>query len=89
MTFRFNGHLLGDADGYMDKEQKKAAKAADPVSRFRQRLIKDGVATEQQLAQIEADAEREILEAIEYALGSAWPDNDELRKDVYADEVPA
>jgi pyruvate dehydrogenase E1 component alpha subunit len=73
----------------MDKEQKKAAKAADPVPRFRQRLIKDGVATEQQLAQIEADAEREILEAIEYALGSAWPDNDELRKDVYADEVPA
>jgi pyruvate dehydrogenase E1 component alpha subunit len=89
MTFRFNGHLLGDADGYMDKVQKKAALAADPVPRFRQRLIEDGVATEQQLVQIEADAEHEILEAIEYALGSPWPDNDELRKDVYADEVPA
>ena len=89
MTFRFNGHLLGDADGYMDKEQKKAAMAVDPIPRFRKRLIDDGVATEEQLAQIETDADREITEAIEYALASPWPEYDELRRDVYADEVPA
>jgi len=89
VTFRFKGHLLGDNDGYMDKEQKKAAMAVDPVPRFRAKLLADGIASEEQLAQIEADADREITEAIDYALDSAWPEFDELRKDVYADEVPA
>jgi pyruvate dehydrogenase E1 component alpha subunit len=89
MTFRFKGHLLGDADGYMDREQKAAAMAADPIPRFRQRLINDGIATEEQIAKIEAEAEREIQEAIDYALASPWPEYRELRQDVYADEVPA
>src|SRR6266403_2003604 len=89
MTFRFKGHLLGDADGYMDVEAKKRAIAADPVPRFRKRLIADGIATEAELTQIEADAEREILDAIDFALASAWPTQDEMRKDVYATEVPA
>ena len=34
MTFRFFGHVLGDAENYMDKEQKKTAIAADPVPGF-------------------------------------------------------
>ena len=89
MTFRFSGHLLGDADGYMDKEQKKAAMDIDPVPLFRQRLIDDGVATDEQLTEIEAAADRDVLEAIDYALAEPWPDHDELRKDVYAYEVPA
>jgi len=88
MTFRFKGHLLGDVDGYMNVKEKEAAVAADPVPRFRKRLIADGIATEAQLSQIEADAEREILDAIEFALASKWPEHNEIRKDVYADEVP-
>ena len=87
MTFRFNGHLLGDADGYMDKAEKAEAIAADPVPRFRKLLIDEKIATEEELARIEAAAEHEILEAIEYALASDWPDLSELRKDVYAYEV--
>ena len=89
MTFRFKGHVMGDADGYMDKEQKRAAVAADPVKRFRQYLLEEGIATEEQLVRIESDADQQITEAIEYAMASPWPELDELRKDVYADEVPA
>ncbi|HXR00523.1 MAG TPA: thiamine pyrophosphate-dependent dehydrogenase E1 component subunit alpha [Pseudomonas sp.] len=89
MTFRFKGHVLGDADGYMDKEAKTAALAADPVKRFRQYLLDEGIAAETQLAAMEADADRQITEAIEFALASPWPSCDELRKDVYADEVPS
>lgn len=89
MTFRFKGHVMGDADGYMDQEQKKAAIAADPVKRFRQMLLDDGIADEELLADIEATAEQQIVEAIEFAVTSPWPELDELRKDVYADEVSA
>jgi pyruvate dehydrogenase E1 component alpha subunit len=87
MTFRFNGHLLGDADRYMDSAHKKKALEADPVPRFRTRLIADGVALEKQLLEIEERVDRDIREAIDFALASPYPDLVELRRDVYAAEV--
>ena len=44
------GHVFGDDDKYMTKEEKAAALAKDPLPRFRARLIADGIATEAQLA---------------------------------------
>ena len=89
MTFRFHGHVFGDADAYMDKEQKKSAMEADPVPRFRARLIAEGIATEDELAAIEADIEKQIDAAVEFALASPFPTLDEMTKDVYAEGVAA
>jgi pyruvate dehydrogenase E1 component alpha subunit len=85
MTFRFFGHVFGDDDAYMDKAQKAAAIAADPVPAYRATLIDTGVATEAQLAALEADIAAQIEEAIQYALGSAMPPVEELTRDVYAE----
>jgi pyruvate dehydrogenase E1 component alpha subunit len=89
MTFRFYGHVFGDADNYMDKDQKAAAVAADPVPAFRAKLIADGVTSEETLAAMEAEIAQEIDAAIDFALGSSFPGLDELVKDVYAEGVPA
>ncbi|MDB5714813.1 MAG: pdhA [Sphingomonadales bacterium] len=89
MTFRFMGHVYGDDDAYMDKAEKQAAIDADPVPRFRARLIADGIASEATLADIEAGIERALDEAVEFALASAFPSPDELRRDVYEAEVMA
>ncbi|MFV0646026.1 MAG: thiamine pyrophosphate-dependent dehydrogenase E1 component subunit alpha [Sphingomonadaceae bacterium] len=83
MTFRFHGHVFGDADGYMDKTQKQEAMAHDPVPLFRQRIIDDGVATEDQLAAIEAEIQKQLDEAVEFALASPFPEVSELTTDVY------
>jgi pyruvate dehydrogenase E1 component alpha subunit len=85
MTFRFHGHVFGDADGYMDKAQKQAAVAADPVPAFRARLIADGIATESALADMESEIEAAIDEAVEFALTSPFPTLDELSRDVYGE----
>ena len=85
MTFRFHGHVFGDADGYMDKAQKKAAMEADPVPAFRARLIAESIASEDELAAIEAEIESRIDGAVEFALASPFPELDELTKDVYAE----
>ena len=85
MTFRFHGHVFGDADAYMDKAQKQAAIAADPVPALRARLIAENVASEAELAAIEAQIERDIDEAVEFALASPFPDLSELTRDVYAE----
>lgn len=89
MTFRFMGHNFGDDDSYMAPEIKAAAVAADPVPRFRARLIADGLASEEELAAIEAAIESEIDAAVQFALDSPLPDPDELRRDVFAEEIAA
>ncbi len=87
MTYRFFGHVFGDADAYMDKDRKAAAMAADPVPRYRAQLIAQGLATESQLQELEAKIEAEIDEAVEYALGSPFPGLEELSRDVLGAEA--
>lgn len=89
MTYRFHGHVFGDADGYMDKERKARAIEEDPVPRFRAYLINEGIASEDDLAGMEAGIEADLDEAVDFALASDFPDLDELRRDVFAEEMPA
>lgn len=88
-TFRFHGHVFGDVDGYMDKGEKDAWIAKDPVPLFRAWLIATGNASEDQLATLEAAIERDIDEALEFTLSSPYPDVAELSRDIYKDEVSA
>ena len=89
MTFRFFGHNFGDDDSYIPPAQKAAAIEADPVPRLRARLIAASIATEAELAAMEADIEAQIDDALEFALASPWPDPDALRFDVFAQEIAA
>jgi pyruvate dehydrogenase E1 component alpha subunit len=83
MTFRFHGHVMGDAGNYIPKEEMAAAVAADPYPRFRAKLIADGLATGAALDAMEADIERQLDEAVDHALASPFPDLSELSTDVY------
>jgi len=85
MTFRFHGHVFGDADNYMDDAQKAAAMAADPVPRLRQSLIDQGIADEASLAALEAEIESALDHAVEFALASPYPTIDALKSDVFAE----
>lgn len=89
MTYRFHGHVFGDADGYMDKARKAAAVAADPVPLFRAHLIENGIADEATLAEMEAAIETALDDAVDFALASEFPDTSELTRDVFAEEVSA
>ncbi len=88
-TFRFLGHVLGDDDFYMTKEEKADAMAKDPLPLLRARLITEGHATEDQLAAMQAALEAEVAEAQEFGMNSPLPSVDELRRDVFAEELPA
>lgn len=87
MTYRFFGHVFGDADTYMDPARKAEAIANDPHPRFRAKLIAEGNATEAELAAIEAAIEADLDEAVEFALASAFPGPEELKRDVFAEEI--
>jgi pyruvate dehydrogenase E1 component alpha subunit len=89
VTFRFFGHILGDADAYMSEGEKRDAMARDPVPRLRASLIERGMATEEALAAMEAAIAGEVEEAEAFAFASPVPELSELRRDVYAEELAA
>jgi TPP-dependent pyruvate/acetoin dehydrogenase alpha subunit len=84
VTYRFHGHAANDSMSYMPKEELEAARAADPVQRLRNRLIADGICTEDEVAGIEAELISEVRDAIDFAVEAAPPSADELATDVYA-----
>jgi TPP-dependent pyruvate/acetoin dehydrogenase alpha subunit len=84
VTFRFRGHYFGDRMKYIPKEQLDAAKAADPVPRFRARLIDTGVATDDELAGVDEGALIRVEDALRTVMAAPAPSADELDVDVYA-----
>eukprot|EP00456_Euglypha_rotunda_P055665 TRINITY_DN45383_c0_g2_i1.p1 TRINITY_DN45383_c0_g2~~TRINITY_DN45383_c0_g2_i1.p1 ORF type:complete len:328 (-),score=107.90 TRINITY_DN45383_c0_g2_i1:442-1425(-) len=87
MTFRFNGHLLGEAGHYMDKSLYAQAQKDDPMPILRARLTVEGIASEDELAAIEADIDARIDVALAAAYDAPFPDVAELKRDVFAEEI--
>jgi len=88
MTYRMLGHVFGADFSYVPKELQQEAADQDPVPRLRRRLL-DMQVPEARLAEIEQTVERDISEAVEFALASPYPDVAELRKDVLSQEIAA
>lgn len=84
VTFRFNGHLIGDDGHYIPKDVYEAAVAADPFPRFRQELIAQGHASREDIEALEASVMAEVEEAVAFALASPLTDVSEVTTDVYA-----
>lgn len=87
MTFRFNGHLLGDPGHYIPAEEMADAKAADPVPVLRQRLLDTGIADTAAIEAIEAGILERIETAVQAAYAAEYPDVAELKRDVFAHEI--
>ncbi len=84
LTYRFEGHSMGDPQRYRTKDEVQRYAAGDPIGRFRQTLIekfKKGVQAE--LDQIEADVLKTIDEAVAYAEQSPEPTYEDLISHVY------
>jgi pyruvate dehydrogenase E1 component alpha subunit len=84
VTFRFRGHYFGDPMAYIPKEQLAAAQEADPLPRFRARLVGAGTCTAEDLDKLDAAAEAAVEEALAAVTASPEPPLDELDRDVYA-----
>ncbi|QIB66839.1 thiamine pyrophosphate-dependent dehydrogenase E1 component subunit alpha [Kineobactrum salinum] len=87
MTFRLFGHVFGDDDSVMLPGEREEAMKSDPYPIFRSRLIAEGNAAEDELAEIEAAHALQVNDALRYALESEYPGVNELCHDVYATET--
>lgn len=84
-TFRLRGHFEGDPEKYRDEEEKEALRAFDPIPPFRDRLLRDEIASAEELGAIDQAIADELDEAVDYAKASPWPDPAEIERYVYCE----
>jgi acetoin:2,6-dichlorophenolindophenol oxidoreductase subunit alpha len=83
-TYRWGGHFQGDPCRYRTRDEEQEWKQRDPVPRLRAAALEAGALSEAELDSIDADAEKEIREAIELALASPDPAPESALQHVYA-----
>lgn len=76
---------MGDPERYRQKDEVKKWQEEDPIGIYRQYLLKEKVASSEELDELESKVEAETQDAIEFAESSPEPAPEELFKDIYAD----
>ncbi|RUL50360.1 thiamine pyrophosphate-dependent dehydrogenase E1 component subunit alpha [Lysinibacillus antri] len=83
-TYRWEGHSRSDARKYRTRdEEKEWKKSNDPIERFRTFLIENEIITEEDFAELNEKAVKQIQEAVEFAENSESPSLDTLMTDIY------
>ena len=83
-TYRWLGHHVGDpGTAYRTREEVEAWKARCPIKRLRECLLAAGIASEEELARLEAEVEEAVGKAMKFALNSPFPGPEELHELVY------
>lgn len=83
ITYRLAGHMAGDLETYRTPEEIEAQRAHEPMVVLTRRLLDRGVDASV-LAKIREEVEAEVVEAVEYAQNSPWPEPSEAYTDVFA-----
>jgi pyruvate dehydrogenase E1 component subunit alpha len=89
-TYRYRGHSAADPEVYREKEEVEEWRKKDPVAMFRDRLLAEGVISEEEVDKMRDRIEREVTEAVEFADASPEPPLDTLYDNLYVvgDQVP-
>jgi pyruvate dehydrogenase E1 component alpha subunit len=83
ITYRFRGHSMADPEQYRTKEEVEAWRARDPIPSFGELLVREGVLTQAEREQIDAEALARVDAAVQFAEDSPFPEPDSLYDDVY------
>lgn len=73
---RWDGHYVGDPQGYRDPEDMEKAKADDPLALFRQKIADAKALTAAEVKRAEQKAQKDIQVAVDFAMKSDYPDTD-------------
>jgi pyruvate dehydrogenase E1 component alpha subunit len=85
LTYRLEGHSMGDPQRYRTKEEVEEFTANGPIGRFRDYLTETYKNIESTLDKIDADVLKVVDDAVEYAKNSPDPTYDDLISHVYVD----
>ncbi len=84
LTYRFEGHSMGDPERYRTKDEVARYTEGDPIGRLRGYIIDQYKGAAKNLEAIEQEVVKTIAEAVEFAEDSPVPTYDDLVSHVYA-----
>jgi pyruvate dehydrogenase E1 component alpha subunit len=85
-TYRFRGHSMGDPERYRQQEEIRKWQENDPIGIYRKYLVKEKIATEEELNKEDNKANEIVEEAVHFAESSPEPAAEELFKNIYVEE---
>jgi pyruvate dehydrogenase E1 component alpha subunit len=90
VTYRFHEHSEGLRLGtdYRDAQEKEAWLQRDPIVIFRQHLVSEGLATDEELDELEASILDEVEQAVAFTDASPFPDPSIAFADLYTEPTP-
>lgn len=85
ITYRYEGHSMGDPLRYRTKDEVEKWREDDPIGILERHVLEEGLADQEALEQIDAEVEETVEEAVEFAEESPLPDPEALYTDIYVE----
>ena len=86
-TYRYMGHSMSDPGNYRTRAEIEKYQERDPIKVFTATLKENGILSDKDIADIEAQVKAEIARAVHFAEESPEPDPSELYTNVYANPI--
>ncbi|HVZ97478.1 MAG TPA: thiamine pyrophosphate-dependent enzyme [Chitinophagaceae bacterium] len=85
-TYRYRGHSMSDPAKYRTKEEMEEYKLQDPLETTLAKLKTTFKISDKDIEAITERVKNEVEESVKFAEESPWPADDELYKDIYAED---
>ncbi len=86
LTYRFRGHSLADPDELRSEAEKEFWAQRDPIKALAAHLTSHGLASADELKEIEKEIDAEVADAVSFALAAPEPDPAELTRYIWAED---
>ncbi|PQA89392.1 pyruvate dehydrogenase (acetyl-transferring) E1 component subunit alpha [Hyphococcus luteus] len=83
-TYRFRAHSMFDPQLYRSKEEVEEWKERDPIKRLTDWMASANLLHDDDVSKIEAEADKEIADAVAFAEAGQWEPVEHMTADVYA-----
>ncbi|MEX0796324.1 MAG: thiamine pyrophosphate-dependent enzyme, partial [Acidimicrobiia bacterium] len=84
-TYRFRAHSMFDPELYRAKDEVEEWKGRDPIELLRERLVADGLLTDEVWREMEDRVRVEIDNAVAFAEAGSWEPVEDLTRFVYSE----
>jgi pyruvate dehydrogenase E1 component alpha subunit len=85
LTYRFEGHSMGDPLRYRTKEEVEKWREDDPIGILERHMIEEGMVEKDDLEEIDQAVEKELEEAVQFAEESPFPEPEALFENIYVE----
>jgi pyruvate dehydrogenase E1 component subunit alpha len=86
-TYRYMGHSMSDPGKYRTRAEIEKHQERDPIKIFRAALEENGMITEKDVSEIEAQIKEQVEQSVRFAEESPEPAADELMTNIYANPL--